>query len=84
MPRYSIINDDAGYFNFIRHGYGGLVVTVDGEEIQNRCITADEEKGEALCHALDDAAEFYLDPDQNETAKEMMRGRVVVKLRNVL
>ncbi len=82
MPRYSIRENDPGFINFKRCGYGGFKsITVDGVEILDRCITADEEEGEALCHARNPSGQFFLNDAGDATAQERLRGDVVVTLK---
>ena len=84
MPRYSIRENDPGFINFSRHGYGGFEsVTVDGVEILDRCITADEEDGEALCHARNSSGAIFLTDAGDATVQEKLIGVVVVTLRAV-
>ena len=79
MPRYSIRENDPGHLNFARHGYGGFKsITVDGLEIKDRCITADEEMGEALCHVRNADGVFFLNNAGDDTAQETLMGDVVV------
>ncbi len=83
MPRYSCRENDPGFINFKRHGYGGFQsITVDGVEILDRCITADEDLGEALCNVRNSSGKFFLNDAGDAAAQEKLRGDVIVTLRS--
>ncbi len=79
MPRYSIRENDPGFLNFSRDGTGGFEsITLNGVDVNDRCIMADEEVGEVLLHKRNEDGQFYLNGAGNETAKETLNGEVVV------
>ena len=64
---------DPGYSNY--PAYRGCRVTVDGDEV-SRVFTADDERGEVVCAALNEEGQTYLDGD--EIATETLRGKVCI------
>ena len=55
-------------------------ILVDGVAVAN-CFTADEEKGEAWCFALNDDGQMYIDPASQEPAVSVLRGVVKIVVR---
>ena len=74
--RVSIEREDPGYAEFAKHKC--FRVFVDGEEISAFCITADEEKGEAHCFAVNEAGEKYTDPNTGVAARCVLYGQVQI------
>ncbi len=82
MSRYSVREDDQGHANFKRYGRDGFKsITVDGVDILDRCIMADEEAGEVLVHIRNDAGEFFVNEEGKDTAQEVLKGKVIVNLK---
>lgn len=68
--RISIDQNDPGYIHF--SNTNAVDVYLDGIKL-NKCITADEEKGEVICYI----EELPLGADEWPT--EVLKGKVVIK-----
>lgn len=71
--RLSVRKNDPGYS---RHSYRAKVF-VDGKQIHN-CFTADEEIGEAFCHAVDSDGKVFLAEDGISLATIVLKGKVQI------
>lgn len=74
--RLSVEKDDPGYWP--AQELIDVKVTVDGVE-QKFCLTADDERGEALCEVIDADGRIVIDPESPDKIKtQTLRGTVVI------
>lgn len=66
---------DPSFRNFA----GRVTVTLDGEDVTNRCIGFDRAKGETILRRRDESGELFVDPGTDEIARETRTGKVEVK-----
>jgi hypothetical protein len=53
-------------------------VFVDGVDVTKRCFYIDTDAGEAHCFKTDGNNKFYIDPETDGAAKEILHGKVEV------
>jgi hypothetical protein len=75
--RTSVLKDDPGYKNF---AFGKYNIFLDGRPVR-LCITADEEEGFVLVHAVGDDGKPYLNETRTETVKIRFQGKVEIQQR---
>lgn len=73
--RVSCRKTDLGYVNF--RGYGTHLVFLNGIE-QSEVLTADEERGEIICHARDEHGQLIVDHGERVIVDQLVRGKVEV------
>ncbi len=73
--RLSIVADDPGY-DFRTSTI--CRVLFNGEDVTNRCRTADEEEGMVLLLKYNEQKRAFLDPTTQEPAEEILLGKVEI------
>ena len=53
-------------------------VMLDNEDITKRCFCVDDEKGTAHCHKVNAEGRFYIDPETQQPAEEILHGKVEI------
>lgn len=59
---------------------GRCTVRLDGEDVSDRCVWADDEAGEALLYELDDDGQVRVDRDQRCSVRRVHRGNVEIEI----
>lgn len=61
---------------------GRVRIWLDDVEVTNRCVTADDERGEAVLHVLDAEGRPTLDRARNAVRTETISGAVSIEVLN--
>ncbi len=75
--RLSVDSDDKGYDPRIGPECK-VKALLNGVDVTNCCITADEQEGMVLCHAVGQDGNIILNDEQTETVKKIKFGNVKI------
>jgi hypothetical protein len=78
--RISVDRNDPGLGVWLKHRDAGVKVFLDGAEVSERCITADDEAGEVLLFKHDAAGKPVINATGNAIETETLRGVVKIVL----
>ena len=75
--RLSVRKDDPGYD---AEALKDCRAFVDGIEVTDRCVTADEEEGKAWCFKHNEEGRAFVDDATGNPAEEILTGDVVIMI----